>query len=148
MRPRRHQGAIFRAQGLTLGTVGENDALAVGTRGDGAPFAADRESGTLVDVIVRFNTPPTKTELQELGPYGQMKKLAVDVTQVPVVALNFTLPSATAGFTGRIVTADGGALSFPDGNQKDYPVAAIFVTFAPRRTIGAGRRTFHLKFSK
>jgi len=28
-----------------------------------------------VDVIVQFKTPPTKQELKQLGPYGQMKKL-------------------------------------------------------------------------
>jgi len=65
------------------------------------------------------STPPV--------PYGQVIRLAVDVTQVPTPALNFTLTPATAQFTGKVVTVDGGTLSFPDGDQVGYPAAAVYL---------------------
>jgi len=33
------------------------------------------DANAMVDVIVQFKTPPTKQELKQLGPYGQMKKV-------------------------------------------------------------------------
>jgi serine protease AprX len=47
-------------------------------------------SSASVDVIVQFKTPPTKDELKQLGPYGQMKKIfnsinAVNVTISPAM---------------------------------------------------------------
>src|SRR5258707_8754812 len=45
-------------------------------------------SSSPIDVIVQYKTPPTKDELKQLGPYGQIKKQfvhlnAVDVTIAP-----------------------------------------------------------------
>ena len=40
---------------------------------------------TTVDVIVQFKTPPTKDDLKQLGPYGQMKK--VFTTSTPSASL-------------------------------------------------------------
>ena len=60
-------------------------------------------------------------------PYGQVSRLAVDVTQVPAPTLNFILTPASAQITGRILTADGESLSYPDGDQVGYPAAAIFL---------------------
>jgi len=59
--------------------------------------------------------------------YGQVSRLAIDVTQTPAPTLNFTLATATAQFTGRIITVDGGSLSFPDSKQLGFPAAAIFL---------------------
>jgi serine protease AprX len=36
---------------------------------------ADEESGQTIDVIVRYKSAPTKDELKQLGPYGQIKKM-------------------------------------------------------------------------
>jgi serine protease AprX len=33
------------------------------------------DATAMVDVIIQFKTPPTKKELKQLGPYGQMKKV-------------------------------------------------------------------------
>ena len=65
------------------------------------------------------STPPV--------PYGQLIRKAVDVTQVPAPTLTFALAPATAQFTGKIVTADGGSLSFPESDQAGYPVAAVYL---------------------
>src|SRR5258708_7593698 len=70
---------------------------------------------------------PHPEETVQPVPYGQVKRSAVDVTQVPPPNLTFVLPPATAGFTGKVVTADGNALAFPVGSRAGYPVAAIFV---------------------
>jgi hypothetical protein len=70
---------------------------------------------------------PSPQDTVQPVPFGQVKRLAVDVTTLPPPTLNFTLPSATAGFTGTIATSDNGPLSFPDGDQAGYPAAAIFV---------------------
>src|SRR5262249_53122660 len=57
-------------------------------------------------------------------PYGQVAHLAVDITKNPT--LNFSLPTANSSFVGKVVTGDGGSLSFPDGDQAGYPAAAVF----------------------
>ena len=47
------------------------------TAGGKSPVAPDisvSNPNAQVDVIIRYNTAPTKTELQFLGPYGQIKK--------------------------------------------------------------------------
>jgi serine protease AprX len=41
-------------------------------------------SNSPVDVIVQYKTPPSKNELKELGPYGQVKKQFVHVNAVSV----------------------------------------------------------------
>jgi hypothetical protein len=65
------------------------------------------------------STPPV--------PYGQVIRSAVDVTQVPTPTVNFTLAWASAQMVGQVVTADGGNLSFPDGDQVGYPAAAVYL---------------------
>jgi hypothetical protein len=35
-----------------------------------------------IDVIVQYQTPPSKNELKQLGPYGQIKKQFVHVNAV------------------------------------------------------------------
>ncbi len=65
------------------------------------------------------STPPV--------PYGQITRLAIDVTPVPAPTLNFTLTPASGQLAGQIVTADAGSLSYPDGDQIGYPAAAIFL---------------------
>jgi serine protease AprX len=41
-------------------------------------------SNSPLDVIVQYQTPPTKNELKQLGPYGQIKKQFVHVNAVSV----------------------------------------------------------------
>src|SRR5579864_1106077 len=40
-----------------------------------APDLPQSNPNALVDVIVRYKTPPSKDELKQLGPYGQIKKI-------------------------------------------------------------------------
>src|SRR5579872_4639520 len=37
-----------------------------------------------VDAIIQFKTPPTKQELKQIGPYGQMKKIFQGINAVNV----------------------------------------------------------------
>ena len=56
----------------------------------GAKLAPDLEQSNPnanVDVIVQFKTAPTKNELKELGPYGQVKK-----TYSTINGINVSLP--------------------------------------------------------
>jgi len=64
--------------GLVLPTFGENG------QGGGNKHSWDlnNDPNALVDVIVQFKTPPTKQELKQLGPYGQMKKIFQGVNAV------------------------------------------------------------------
>ena len=70
---------------------------------------------------------PSPGDNTALVPYGQVSRLAFDVTQSPLPNVNFSLPSATGQLTGKVVTSDGGPLSYTDGDQKGYPVAAIYL---------------------
>src|SRR2546427_12858125 len=45
-----------------------------------APDLSGTTASTNVDVIVQFITPPTKAESQQLGSYGQLKKVFNNVT--------------------------------------------------------------------
>jgi len=65
------------------------------------------------------STPP--------APYGQVSRLAVDITPIPAPTVNFILTPASGQIVGRIATADRGSLSYPDGNQSGFPAAAIFL---------------------
>ncbi len=59
-------------------------------------------------------------------PYGQVKRLAIDVTQSPT--LKFSLPPATASLSGKVLKPPNGQpLSYPESDQQGYPAAAIYV---------------------
>src|SRR2546428_6346330 len=49
-----------------------------------APDVSKSKSNTLIDVIVRFKAPPSKDDLKQLGPYGQIKKQLTLVNAVLV----------------------------------------------------------------
>src|SRR5437867_4370987 len=49
-----------------------------------APDVPKSKSTTFTDVIVRFKAPPTKDDLKQLGPYGQIKKQLTLVNAVLV----------------------------------------------------------------
>jgi len=59
--------------------------------------------------------------------WSQVSRTAVDITQTPAPTLNFTLVSASAQFTGKVMTVDGGSLSYPDGDQVGFPSAAVYL---------------------
>src|SRR6266446_3720718 len=40
-----------------------------------APDLPQSDPNATVDVIVQYKTPPSKDELKQLGPYGQIKKI-------------------------------------------------------------------------
>ncbi|HVO33340.1 MAG TPA: fibronectin type III domain-containing protein, partial [Elusimicrobiota bacterium] len=78
------------------------------------------------DIVVAPRPSPGDTSTQAV-PYGQFTKLAFDVTQNPMPPLTVVLTPASAGLTGKIVTSDNGALSYPQGDEAGYPAAAVFV---------------------
>ena len=63
------------ALGLALPTLAQNNLLAGLGGGNKHSWDLDSDPNATVDVIVQFKTPPTKQELKQLGPYGQMKKI-------------------------------------------------------------------------
>ena len=61
-----------------------------------SPDMPPGSSNAPLDVIIQFKTPPTKDQLKQIGPYGQIKKqftaiTAIHVTLTPAVAAS--LPS-------------------------------------------------------
>src|SRR5258706_6643046 len=49
-----------------------------------APDVPQSNPNAQIDVIVQYKTPPTKDELKQLGPYGQIKKQYSVITGVNV----------------------------------------------------------------
>jgi len=78
------------------------------------------------NVVAAQRPRPGDTNSQSV-PYGEVTKLAVDVTKIPPPTINFVLPPARGILTGMIVTADGGALSYPEDPYQGYPAAAIYL---------------------
>jgi serine protease AprX len=79
-------------------TVGASLALAGSkTAGDLPP-----NPNQPVDVLVRYKNPPTKDELKQLGPYGQIKKIFSHVN-VAVVSLTRTQIQALVASDPNIV---------------------------------------------
>src|SRR5258708_33991024 len=68
-------------------TVFRTTALAAIAGSKIAPDLPQSNPSAVVDVIVQYKTPATKDELQQLGAYGQIKKIYSVVTGV-----NVTLP--------------------------------------------------------
>src|SRR5205807_7030677 len=52
-----------------------------------APDLPQSNPNATIDVIVQFKTPPSKDELKQLGPYGQIKK-----TYSVIKGINIVLP--------------------------------------------------------
>ncbi|MFH1726637.1 MAG: hypothetical protein ABII00_18660, partial [Elusimicrobiota bacterium] len=55
------------------------------------------------------------------------KEAVLENLTVSTVPLNVSLRELLGAVTGQIVTADGGALSYPFGEQKGFPAAAVFM---------------------
>lgn len=71
---------------------------------------------------------PGTHELMAPSAYGQVTKKAIDMTQSPLPTVSFSLESANASLSGQVLTIDGGALGYPDGDQEQgYPAAAIYL---------------------
>src|SRR4029077_4145527 len=49
-----------------------------------APDLPQSSPNSAIDVIVSFRNPPTKGELKQLGPYGQIKKIFSQVNAAQV----------------------------------------------------------------
>src|SRR5947209_20030895 len=62
----------------------------------GSRVAPDMPNSSSVDVIVQFTNPPTKSELQALGSYGQLKKVFNNVTAGEVVLSPSQIPTLLA----------------------------------------------------
>lgn len=62
-----------------------------------------------------------------LVAYGEQRKRAVNITTSTAANLVFTLSAANASLNGRVVTEDGGALSFPEDDRAGYPAAAVYL---------------------
>src|SRR5439155_4429516 len=62
----------------------------------GSRVAPDLPNSSTVDVIVRFTNPPTKTELQVLGSYGQLKKVFNNVSAGEVLLSPAQIPTLLA----------------------------------------------------
>lgn len=60
--------------------------------------------------------------------YGESKKAMLDITASPT--LEFTLLPALSSIKGKVVTEDGGSLSYPFGDQAGYPTAAVALKLA------------------
>ena len=50
-----------------------------------APDLPQSDPNAIVDVIIQYKTPPSKDELQQLGPYGQIKKIYSVINGVNIV---------------------------------------------------------------
>src|SRR5258708_1258008 len=50
-----------------------------------APDLSQSDPNATVDVIIQYKTPPSKDELQQLGPYGQIKKIYSVINGVNIV---------------------------------------------------------------
>ena len=62
----------------------------------GSRVAPDLPNSSTVDVIVRFSNPPTKSELQALGSYGQLKKIFNNVSAGEVLLSPAKIPTLLA----------------------------------------------------
>src|ERR1051325_2556803 len=62
----------------------------------GSRVAPDLPNSSSVDVIVRFSNPPTKSELQALGSYGQLKKIFNNVSAGEVLLSPAKIPTLLA----------------------------------------------------
>jgi hypothetical protein len=101
-----------------------SNSIEVFTNGNGAfTFTGLNPSIKTYDFIAAPRPQPGDNILPV--SYGQVARLAIDVTQSPT--LNFVLPWANATVSGKIITADGNPLSFPDGGQQGYPAAAVYL---------------------
>src|SRR6266576_1879579 len=71
-------------------------------------------SNSSVNVIVQFKTPPTKDELQQLGPYGQMKKIFNSINAVNVTVSSSLLAALEADPNVKYVSPNRAHRSFLD----------------------------------
>jgi len=62
---------------------------------------------------------------EEGGVLYARKTLRVDLQRTS--SADFTLEPLLGKVTGQVLTGDGGAFSYPSGDQKGYPAAAIFL---------------------
>lgn len=145
-------GTVELKQGLSLkGTVHDTDGnplpnIQVRARRAAMSTDGDEEPSTYTDALGQFLLKgldatakayhvtaaprPWLTENRPPAGYGAVTKRAVDVTQTPLPELDFELTAANASLSGAVLTADGGALGFPENDDKlqGYPVAAIYMS--------------------
>lgn len=140
-------GTIELKQGLTLsGTVKDEQGNAlpnVRVRASASGQHHDNSLETVTDAAGQYSINGINPDLKAYDivaaprpfpgdntpsvPYGQKVKRAVDITQVPIPAVNFTLAAANASLTGSVSTSDNGSLSYPEGERQGYPAAAIYM---------------------
>src|SRR6266576_816176 len=83
----------------------------------GPKLSKDLPSANLnssVNVIVQFKTPPTKDELQQLGPYGQTKKIFNSINAVNVTVSSSLLAALEADPNVKYVSPNRPHRSFLD----------------------------------
>jgi serine protease AprX len=71
-------------------------------------------SNSSVNVIVQFKTPPTKDELQQLGPYGQTKKIFNSINAVNVTVSSSLLAALEADPNVKYISPNRAHRSFLD----------------------------------
>ena len=71
-------------------------------------------SSAPVSVIVQFKTPPTKDELKQLGPYGQMKKVFNSINAVNVIVSPSLLAALEADPNVKYISPNRAHRSFLD----------------------------------
>src|ERR1035441_2650014 len=91
-------------------------------------------ASTTVNVIVQFKTPPTKDDLKQLGPYGQMKKIFTGINAVVIPLQVSKLETIAANPNIKFISPDR-----PLKGAMDLTAAAVYAAAATNYGLdGAG----------